>query len=210
VPRRKVQPGLLSPADAADISARLDWLEQRAVVAATGGLVLTEGPGGTVVRLPTDTLPVYTPPAFSGARVQLASGQSIPNDTATAISWPTPGGTGVTVTYDTGGYYDGAHPTRLAAPEDGYYLAGGAIRFAFNAAGDRAAQLLSATGIDTSSGCKAPATGGGNGIIYATVGVQQVGPLIAGEYVELFAYQSSGGALSTVALQTRLSLTRLR
>lgn len=55
-----------------------------------------------------------------GARVYRSTAQSIPNTTLTALSWDTE-------VHDTADCWDIAQPTRLVAPFDGYYMAGGSI-----------------------------------------------------------------------------------
>jgi hypothetical protein len=196
VPRRKIQPGLLSAPDAADLNARLEWLERRAVVAATGGILLTEGPGGTVVRQAAASAPA---PAFSGARVQAASGQSIPNSTETIISWAT-----YSTGYDMGGYFSSGSPTLLTAPEDGYYLAQLQIGWAANATGFRRIQIFTSQSPDTvvavmSPPCSlsSPTTQTGSAPLFLTAGFN------------IFAnvFQTSGSSLSIGGV---LSLSRLR
>jgi hypothetical protein len=183
VPRRKVQPGLLSPADAADISARLEWLEQRAVVAATGGLVLTEGPGGTVIRQP----PVAeVAPSVPVARFYHSANQTISTGTPShALSFDS-------TRYNPGGFSMAGTPaTKLTVPADGYYLFGAQVEFQSNSTGYRFLELRP-------QGLSNPA---------AADVLQQAPPatcyleivtlwfLLAGGYMEAYVQQNSGGNL---------------
>jgi hypothetical protein len=185
VPRRKIQPGLLSPSDADYISARLDWLEQRAVVAATGGLVLTEGPGGTVVRLPpVAEAPTPTPVA----RYNMGStNQTLSNGFLTPITFDAS-----SPEFNVGGFsLTGTPTTRLTVPVDGYYLFGGRADWLANATGIRQLSLVPQGSGQVAEVIQAPSPAG----FETVMEVNTLWYLPAGGYMELVAYQNSGGNL---------------
>jgi hypothetical protein len=198
VPRRKVQPGLLSPADAADLSARLDWLEQRAVVAATGGILLTEGPGGTVVR---GTATPYTPPPFSGVAVYNSNaGFSVNDSTLTDYSF-------TNANNYTDRYWDSGSPSLITIPRDGFYLFTATVAWQANANGDRWVELS-----DTTPTTHAAAAGKPNSVSTKTSFTLAVSLNAgAGAVFKLRMLQTSGGAISVLGgtLNTHLEVVRL-
>lgn len=96
--------------------------------------------------------------------------------------------------YDTDGMFDPADPTKLTIKTAGTYLLTGAVRWAPNATGVRTIGIVpNDNGIawfaaDTRVASASEAT---------RHGVSTVTRLAAGDYVELTAYQTSGGALNT-------------
>jgi hypothetical protein len=197
VPRRKIQPGLLSPADAADLNARLEWLEQRAVVAATGGILLTEGPGGTVVRQPPATAapPVVTPVVLcsNNADQSLVSGAETPLTVGGAI-------------FGQGGF-SVSGGTKLTFPEDGYYLIGASVEFSGNNTGIRRLALrVAGTGNPPMAIVQQDASAAGAPWYGLTLlSVSGIQFRAAGSYVEAFAYQNSGATLSVLSDPTACS-----
>jgi hypothetical protein len=116
--------------------------------------------------------------------------QSLTNNVPTAIAFNTE-------TYDIGGCHDNAvNNTRLTVPTggDGTYLMVGTVSYAANNAGLRAAFII-----------LGGATGLASIVVNAVVGditsVQAVAlqQLTAGQYVELWGFQTSGGALNANA-----------
>jgi hypothetical protein len=122
-----------------------------------------------------------------GAKVHRNSGQSLNNTTLTAIQFNNE-------TYDTDACHDNAtNNTRLTAPFTGYYLVGGHAQFEANATGVR----LLTVGVNGTVGLdnvQWPAPSGAG--ITANADVSTVLQLTAGDYVELFAWQNSGGTLN--------------
>lgn len=136
--------------------------------------------------------------AFSGiqtAAAQLRAGvhhnttQSLTNNTETAVVFNTED-------YDVGAMHDtGSNTSRFTVPTggDGLYLLTAAIHFSANATGRRYArwQKNGSNAIGTWSLISANSVGGGTTCVLALIW-----PLVATEYVEVMAYQDSGGALN--------------
>ena len=128
----------------------------------------------------------FTPPACVAFR---GSNQSINNTTETAILFDSE-------VEDTGTLHStSTNTSRITVPIAGKYLVTGAITFAFHATGDRTAKLYKGgANFKFLGGCKSAASGStGTGISFA----QRV-TLAANDYLEIFVYQSSGGALNIV------------
>jgi hypothetical protein len=131
--------------------------------------------------------------SFAGVSVYKANGQSIGNATATAITFDTEN-------FDVGGYHDNAtNNTRLTVPtgKGGYYTVNGSMGFQGNATGIRAVflykngTLLNLPGTifsGTTSDVRCPYS-------YTL-------PLAAGDYVEVFGFQTSGGSLTVSGAQS--------
>lgn len=100
-------------------------------------------------------------------------------------------------TYDTYGMHDtGSNITRLTCVVPGLYLVGGSVAFLANAAGQRTIEItrfVSSTFYVASQ--TAPGSAGLNTILSVTGLVR----MVAGDYVELFATQSSGAPLNITA-----------
>jgi hypothetical protein len=119
------------------------------------------------------------------------SAQSILNNTLTAIQLNAEA-------FDIGGMHDLAvNNTRVTIPaaSSGVYLAIGSVRYAANATGLRSAQIrLNGTTI-----VQAEQRAGADAAIPTFVQTMTLQTLIAGDYLELMAYQTSGGALDVDA-----------
>lgn len=135
-----------------------------------------------------------------GARVQRAATQSIANNTFTAVTFGTE-------EYDSGSYHDtSTNTSRLTVPVAGKYLITGSIEYAANATGVRAAGIR----MDGSTYIASQSTASLGSVLATTVNVSVVRDLAANAYVELMAYQTSGGALNTLANNmTHFSITFL-
>jgi hypothetical protein len=135
-----------------------------------------------------------------GARVQKAATQSISNTTFTAMTF-------TSEVYDSGSYHDNATNTsRLTVPIAGKYLITGSIEYTANATGIRAAGIR----MDGTTYIASQSTASLGSVLATTVNVSVVRDLAANAYVELMAYQSSGGALNTLANDmTHFSITFL-
>jgi hypothetical protein len=87
-----------------------------------------------------------------------------------------------------------ANTSRLTCRVAGLYSIGGSIGFAANAVGDRFASLrLNGATYIGQAGGKASA------VVQTAANVQTEYRLAVGDYVELLAYQNSGGALNALA-----------
>ena len=111
---------------------------------------------------------------------------------------------------DSPGHDNATNNTRIFARTAGKYEVTGQVTFAANATGIRALSInLNAAG-NVASGTvliSAQVNNLGTASTAVPAGVVQVYPMAAGDYVELFAYQSSGAGL---ALNTGLANTYLR
>lgn len=84
--------------------------------------------------------------------------------------------------------------TKLVAPRDGIYQIFGAIEYAANTTGARYALITVNGTTDIALDSKNAFTGG----LTTTCNVSTCYPLLAGQYVELVAIQTSGGALNVL------------
>lgn len=99
------------------------------------------------------------------------------------------------------------NPSRLTAPVDGLYLINGSVQFAANATGYRSL-WISYNGTSNIG----QTTVSNQGADVVTIVISTVWKLVATEYVQLFAFQNSSGALnvtSVAALSPEFSLTWL-
>lgn len=123
-----------------------------------------------------------------GVRVDTLTGQAIPNNTRTAVNFPD------VATFDLDDMHDvAANNSRLTIQHAGRYLVGGTIWWEINGVGLRQLSIqkngggfdidvdnsLAAAGIGTFNKCGAT-----------------LHEFVQGDYVELIAYQNSGGALN--------------
>lgn len=132
-------------------------------------------------------------PSFSGCKVYNDGTQSISNNSATAITFGAE-------EYDTDGYHStSADTSRITIPtgKDGKY------RFAYkialptnNTTGNRIA-FLRKNGVDDTHNVIGSATfTPGSSIAAQQWGLSVTVDLVAGDYIELFFYQDSGGSIS--------------
>lgn len=130
------------------------------------------------------------------AILQQATAQSVANTTATAVTFDAE-------TLDTyGGHSITTNTSRYVAQVPGYYLVIGGVSYATNAAGNRLAQLEKNGTTFAQQVFFTPTTANG-----ASVQVSGVCYLNGtGDYVETWTYQTSGGALSTSAGSSSMSV----
>lgn len=115
------------------------------------------------------------------------AGQSINDSTETAITWTTQ-----TVLTNTGMHSLVSNPERVTIVEDGIYLIVGRLNWAGSAVGDRYTGIRkNGTTIISQTRLAAGAAG------VKTIEAVSMPYLEVGDYIELVAFQSSGGALST-------------
>ena len=129
--------------------------------------------------------------SFVGCGVKKTSDQSINNSTATVISWDSEN-------IDTNTMHDNStNNTRITVPtgKGGYYLLTGGIAFNSNGTGNRVVRAYK-NGSDLRWLAGVAAANAGN---FTIVSFNQVFNLSAGDYIELYAFQSSGGALSVMS-----------
>lgn len=150
---------------------------------------LAAGANGTRLQV-VSGVPTWV--AFVGARVFHNAAQSIANATHTAVAFNSE-------RFDTNEIHDTAtNNTRLTCKTAGKYLIGGTLEYAANASGIfriAAIRLNGATFI--SSGKETFPTGGLAHLVSAET--QTLYDLAVNDYVELMAYQDTGGALNVNA-----------
>jgi hypothetical protein len=154
---------------------------------------LAIGSTGNVLTV-SGGVPVWAAPAggstFVGASAYKSAGQTISNNTQTAITWSNE-------YFDTDAFHSTVTNTsRFTIPsgKDGKYLFTATARFAANSTGIR-----SWTYYKNGSGAMQPTaqnalSSGGSAMsaVYAT-------SLVAGDYIELFCFQTSGGNLDILS-----------
>jgi hypothetical protein len=94
-----------------------------------------------------------------------------------------------------GGHSTSSNTSRYVAPEDGWYECSGGVGFASNATGFRACEWRKNGTALAGSDARAPAVAAGSSSSVAARTI--LVSLSAGDYVELFAFQNSGGDLGT-------------
>lgn len=117
-------------------------------------------------------------------RMRRTTNLSVANATPTAVPLDT-------ADVDTDSIWVSGTPSRLIAPVDGLYLAGGGGQFAVNATGARMVYLQKSGGT-----ILAMFHGIGNGTWYVGGAVNTPVVMSAGDYIEMYVYQTSGGALN--------------
>ncbi len=128
---------------------------------------------------------------FAGARVKRAGAQTFTTGVQTSLTFDTE-------VFDTDGFHDNAvNPTRLTVPAGmgGTYLIGGSISWVGNATGIRAlfVELNAGALLNICGVIQEPEAA--NAINQALATLYQ---LVAGDFVELRALQSSGGNLNDI------------
>lgn len=136
-------------------------------------------------------------PVFYGYQ---ATPQSVPNTTFTLVSYDTN-------VYDTyGGHSTSVNNTRYVAQVAGIYMVVGRTAITFNAGGARGVGIsYNGGGIGSTSPqvFAGPPTVTPTSSILQVLGFQQ---MAAGDYIEVMAYQSAGGPLSTIASASALNV----
>ena len=135
--------------------------------------------------------------AAVGAKVSLASVFAVADETETAIEFDTED-------LDSDGQYTDTAPSRLTARSDGLYGFGGWVRFAANATGFRRVLIRKGDGSVLAAQASMAITATGEP---TDVAVMFECVLAENEYIELFAYQNSGGAVN-VAVGSAAWLTK--
>lgn len=124
--------------------------------------------------------------SFTGARVERATAQSIPDGATTPVNW-------TTAPIDSDGFWAGGAPSRLTVPvgKGGIYRIEGNLQYAINGVGVRRASIP-ANAVTRAIGGPVP----GDPSVVTGVMVGLLLALSAGDYVEVEAYQTSGGPLN--------------
>ena len=146
------------------------------------GQVLTVAAG-----IPSWATPASTTPTFVGCSLTKTANQSTSNATATAITFDSE-------LKDTDAFHStSSNTSRITIPtgKAGMYLITGQINWASNATGVRDGAIYK-NGVVMTQAFVQPATNGA----WSASSVSQIQELAVGDYIELFAYQTSGGALN--------------
>jgi hypothetical protein len=133
-------------------------------------------------------------PVDDGAHVSRVATQSLTNTTAAAITFDTE-------VRDDGGYYDAGSPTRLTITNAGWYVLTGSVQFAANATGLRRAYFRVNNTTDYSVASVNAVSSAGLVTVPVAAAVLY---LAAGDYVELWARQDSGGSLNTALAECQI------
>jgi hypothetical protein len=131
-------------------------------------------------------------PSYVGAGAYKTSNQSISNNTVTATTFQAED-------FDTDGFHDNSTNTsRFTVPsgKGGKYLVSGTIGYGHNATGARAAYLYKNGAVWNYSSQLATVVQSPYGIL---VPISFVITLVATDYIEIFAWQTSGGSLDVTA-----------
>lgn len=113
------------------------------------------------------------------------TGQTVGNNSTVSLAFSSE-------VIDEGGYHDNSsNNSHLTAPSSGWYIVTGTVTWSNNTSGRRIAGILQggATAIATARGLAAYGSGFGD----LSLNVSAVVKLDAGDYVELTAFQDSGG-----------------
>jgi hypothetical protein len=163
-------------------------------VAGGSGVAITQGEirdyviDGSTVRPTNVTAGTYTQTLAQAiwARAYHSTTQSIPNNTTTALSFNTD-------RYDTDTIHDPVtNNSRLTCKTAGVYSIVANVGFASNATGARNVNIL-LNGTAVIASILSPAI---NGLVTRLIVSTQY-PLAVNDYVEVFAFQNSGGSLNT-------------
>lgn len=142
-----------------------------------------------------------------GAKAYNSAAQNIADDTSTALTFNSE-------EFDTDGFHDtGSNTSRMTIPAGlgGKYLVTGGTYFtAFDADGTRLIQLRKNGSVELRGHVRMPGSSvSGHGVITTLIA-----DLVAGDYVEVVAYQNSGAAMdvghaSVLSAQSHFSIMRL-
>lgn len=132
--------------------------------------------------------------AGTGASLKTSVTFSIPDSVDTPISWNT-------AIFDTGGYYSGAHPTRLTAPATGLYHVDASVYWDNHSTtnGRYIAFMVNGAGGNRIAICIIPSPVSAFTFSSNTSALLS---LTAGDYVEVVAFQNSGAAMNVLNGET--------
>ncbi len=184
-------PTLVTPTIASFTNAQHDHSS-----AATGGQL--DGDAFADDAIPREKVDVSDTPR---TLVKRTTNQTCGSGGVTAVSWDTE-------VLDVGPCHDAASPTRFTAPEDGLYAIWAGITFASNATGRRAVYVYRNGDVNDPPDNYMPLFVNGGA---TTIGgnTYQEFTLSQGEYLQVGAWQDSGGDLDIVANRCRAGFRKI-
>jgi len=165
----------------ANISATYNDAGGTLTIAATGL--------ATTAQLTAHTAAAMPHPGI-GTRIYQTVAQSIPDNTTTVLTLGAE-------SYDTHNLWTSGTPTRLIIPAGlgGMWQVTACVAYVANATGTRHARVHKNGALANRQTMQALATAGNSSVVVTTDLLR----LVAGDYLELVAFQNSGAALNTVA-----------
>ena len=138
-----------------------------------------------------------------GCQCWRSTAQSIPNNTVTAVSLDQED-------FDNDGMHNPAsNPTRITCVTPGRYQVSGAVPYDVGTTGNREARIMkNGVGSSINGGRYLIAAPGGAALL-AVVPTLEVA-LLAGDFLELIAFQTNGTALNTTAINGVFPIIRVR
>jgi hypothetical protein len=146
--------------------------------------------GAKIADASVDAAKVGTIP---GARVRRTAAQQVANNATLIVSYDA-------IDFNVGDVYNAAQPTRMTAPIAGRYLIVATARWQNNDQGRRTIALeVNGTAAQIARSNVSAYFQGGANPLQPEQTAQAVYKLNAGDYVEVWAYQDSGGALNLLS-----------
>lgn len=190
-----------TPAGGGDVTGQSESIDgEIALFSSTTGKAIKRATGTGFVYATDGVYSVVDGPTNSyKARVTRTTTQAISDNSETKVEF-------ATETYDTNNNFDNATNYRYAAPANGYYQVNAQIAFAANSTGDRILTIKK-NDTDFAKTFGNPRSGlpdydGGQDFTgYTGYGVCNYSDVIyldATDYIEVYAYQNSGGSLNIV------------
>ena len=180
--------GELTPQDAAALNQLVDAINRLRFTAAPP-LICQDDAAGVRIGLQGSVTggpgPAPSSPSFRGAWLS-GPANSLASGSEPALSFNAP-------QFDTDGYWNNAHPTRLTLAKAGYYLATAYLQYDANASGSRLA-LIKAGGI-SALGYEYVNANANGGVTWLSIATTPFRNNVFGGYIELFGFQDSGGSL---------------
>lgn len=121
--------------------------------------------------------------AIPSCRTYPTSDQSIPNSVPTVVNFEGE-------LFDTASIHDPAYPANLTAPVAGIYLLTSVVKFASNSTGVRKISMVLNGSAEIASSASQAGTD-------SAVSISTIYQLAANDVVQVYAFQTSGGALNT-------------